>query len=339
MNAPPAQPGLCSIIMPCYNRASFLAEAIGAIQAQSSPNWELIVVDDGSTDDTKPRLERLTQGLDQSVRYLHQPNGGAYAARNRGLDLARGEFIAFYDSDDLWLPHHLAHAADALNAHQELDWVYADCKKIEQATGRVLAERGFHEGGKPHPMLSLRTHRFGLLHLYDDPRTVAVELRHNLCCLLQTSVIRAGLFAGRRFEDHYRNEGEDELFPIRAMKAGFRLGYLDDIHLIYRAHGGNASASAVGISPQKRLRITAAAARGYEELAAQVELTPAESRALRRRLANEYFWKRGYAVFWRNGRVDEAIAEFRRGLAKDPWCLGMWKTYLLCRLRAMGKRN
>jgi len=117
------------------------------------------------------------------------------------------------------------------------------------------------------------------------------------------------------------------------MKAGFRLGYFDDIHLTYRMHSQNASSSAVGISPDKRLRITRAAARGYEELPGQVVLTSGEQKALRKRLANEYFWKRGYAVFWQNGQPREAFTEFHRGLAKWPWNAAMWKSYFVARLR------
>ena len=323
--------------MPCFNRAAFLADALASIRAQSFQAWELIVVDDGSTDDTKATLERLllANKPSQSVRYVYQKNAGAYAARNAGLNHARGEFIAFFDSDDVWLPHHLADGVAALHDHPDLDWVYADARKIDHDTGRVVVERGFYEGGKPHPMLSLRTKQFGKLHLYDDPAAVACELRHNLNVLLQTSVIRHRVFAGRRFVDHYRNEGEDELFPIRAMKAGFRLGYLDDVHLIYHMHGDNASSAAVGMSADKRLRVYAAAVRGYEELGREVPLTSQERRALRERLANDYFWKRGYAVLWQSGRTKEAWAEFHRGLKYRPTDGRLWKTYWACRLKAM----
>lgn len=330
-------PGLCSILMPCFNRAAFLADAIASIRAQTFPNWELVVVDDGSTDDTRATLERLlkSDAPSQAVRYVHQANGGAYAARNAGLNRARGEFIAFFDSDDVWLPHHLADGVGALQNHPELDWVYADARKIDHATGKVVVERGFHEGGRPHPMLALRTKNFDRLRIYDDPGAVACQLRHNLNVLLQTSVIRHRVFASRRFVDHYRNEGEDELFPIRVMKAGFRLGYLDDVHLIYHMHGDNSSSAAIGMSADKRLRVFAAAVRGYEELGREVSLTGPERRALRERLAGDYFWKRGYAVLWQGGRSKEAWAEFHKGLKYQPTDWRMWKTYLACRLKAI----
>src|SRR5215510_9484689 len=102
----PHSNSLVSIILPTFNRAQFLREAFASIGAQSFRNWELIVVDDGSTDDTKDVVEEWKQGVTQAVTYVKQANKGAYGARNTGLDHASGEYVAFFDSDDLWLPHH-----------------------------------------------------------------------------------------------------------------------------------------------------------------------------------------------------------------------------------------
>jgi GT2 family glycosyltransferase len=104
---------LISIVMPTYNRADTIQRAIASIRAQSWSDWELIVVDDGSTDDTALRLA----GLDPRIRLLRQENQGVTAARNTGLAVVKGELIAFLDSDDEWLPHHLALAAAFFAAH------------------------------------------------------------------------------------------------------------------------------------------------------------------------------------------------------------------------------
>jgi len=104
---------LISIVMPTYNRADTIQRAIASIRAQSWSDWELIIVDDGSTDDTASRLA----GLDPRIRLLWQENQGVTAARNTGLAAAKGELVAFLDSDDEWLPHHLALAAAFFAAH------------------------------------------------------------------------------------------------------------------------------------------------------------------------------------------------------------------------------
>src|SRR5947207_15233453 len=90
-------PGLVSVIIPSYNRANILGETLDSVLAQSYTEFEAIVVDDGSTDRTPDVVAEYT---DPRVRYFYKPNGGLSSARNFGLQLANGEFIAFLDSDD-----------------------------------------------------------------------------------------------------------------------------------------------------------------------------------------------------------------------------------------------
>lgn len=93
-----------SVIIPTYNRATQVTSAVRSILAQTEPPAEIIVVDDGSTDDTK---QALAPFMDR-IRYVRKPNGGASSARNLGVILAKGEWIAFLDSDDTWHPEKLA---------------------------------------------------------------------------------------------------------------------------------------------------------------------------------------------------------------------------------------
>ncbi len=98
------KPPLVSVIIPTFNRFPMLCEAIDSVLAQSFSDFELIVVDDGSSDETGSIGTRYGP----SIQYLFQGNQGVSAARNRGIERARGDFICFLDSDDLWLPHKLA---------------------------------------------------------------------------------------------------------------------------------------------------------------------------------------------------------------------------------------
>jgi glycosyltransferase involved in cell wall biosynthesis len=91
---------LVSVIIPTYNRAHTIAETIDSVLKQTYPNVELIVVDDGSKDNT----QEVLRGYGARIRNIHQENAGQMAARNRGIREARGEIISFLDSDDLWLP-------------------------------------------------------------------------------------------------------------------------------------------------------------------------------------------------------------------------------------------
>lgn len=103
--------------MPCYNAARTLEEAVQSAIAQTYKNWELIIVNDGSRDESPAILERL-QAQDSRVRVIHntQPSG-ASAARNRALSVAEGRYIAFLDADDLWLPYKLENQLAAMQEH------------------------------------------------------------------------------------------------------------------------------------------------------------------------------------------------------------------------------
>jgi glycosyltransferase involved in cell wall biosynthesis len=105
------EPGpLVSVIIPTYNRADLVCRAIESVLGQTYKNREIIVVDDGSTDDTQTRL----QAYGDRIRVLSQENGGPSIARNRGIAVSRGEIVAFLDSDDYWLPTKLARQVELL---------------------------------------------------------------------------------------------------------------------------------------------------------------------------------------------------------------------------------
>ncbi len=124
-----------SIVMPCYNAAEHLGRSVGSVLAQTRLDWELIAVDDGSTDDTWKQLQQLAQH-DARVRPFQQTNAGAAAARNRGLGNARGEFIAFLDSDDTWHPEFLAALLKSLQEVPEAGIAYCGWQNIGLGGGR-----------------------------------------------------------------------------------------------------------------------------------------------------------------------------------------------------------
>ena len=117
MRAPP----LVSVVLPTYNRARLLRRAAGSVLAQTHRNFELLVVDDASTNDTHALVEALD---DDRIRFLqHAENQGGSAARNTGLHAARGRYVAFLDSDDEWLPQKLARQIAVFRARPDVDAV------------------------------------------------------------------------------------------------------------------------------------------------------------------------------------------------------------------------
>lgn len=321
-----------SIILPTYNRARFLPQAFASIRAQTFADWELIIVDDGSTDGSREVVAGLAAETPQPVHYVYQDNAGPAEARNAGVARAAGNYFAFFDSDDYWLPHHLRDCVAALETHADVDWAYGACRVVEHATGQVLNPSTFYVGEKPKPFLHLRARPAGRLRIIEDPAATACMITHGLLCGLQCSVMRARVFADLKLPPYH--VGEDQVFVVLALKAGFRFAYYDNVHVLYHVHGDNVSATPANGSVDKQVRGLQALTRCWEEVPARVRLTRAERRTLNRRLSREYFWSIGYALLWSNGRHREALEMFRRGLRYWPWNPWYWKTYLLARLRS-----
>lgn len=119
---------LVSVIVPTYNRANFLPDLLESVRAQTNAPIEVLVVDDGSTDNTRSVIRRCASdsGEEISVRYFYQSNQGAPAARNRGITEARGDFVQFLDSDDLLHPQKLEVQVGALRRYPDADAVWGE---------------------------------------------------------------------------------------------------------------------------------------------------------------------------------------------------------------------
>ena len=119
-------PPCVSVIVPTFNRAEYLPRAIKSVFAQTFQDFEVVVVDDGSTDDTERYVGKLLESGHRVEFFRHSGNLGAQAARNTGIRKSRGEWIAFLDSDDEWLPNRLQSGLD-LQRDSELKVIHSEC--------------------------------------------------------------------------------------------------------------------------------------------------------------------------------------------------------------------
>ncbi|MBI4716879.1 MAG: glycosyltransferase family 2 protein [Planctomycetes bacterium] len=126
MNAPTV-----SVVIPTYNRAELLPRALDSVAAQTFGDWEIVLVDDGSTDETPAVVAQYAARLGRRLRCVRQNNAGSSAARNRGIEESRGTFLAFLDSDDEFLAPRLARQLELFSLRPELGLVYCDSAYVD----------------------------------------------------------------------------------------------------------------------------------------------------------------------------------------------------------------
>jgi glycosyltransferase involved in cell wall biosynthesis len=135
-----------SIIIPTYNRAHLLSKAIESVISQTYSNWELIIIDDGSTDRTNELVDNYCK-IDNRIRYIYQENAERSAARNNGIEHAKGEFICFLDSDDYYLPERLKGLFDYIQMEKEPKLFYYTAITYDN-NGRLEERPERHRGNE-----------------------------------------------------------------------------------------------------------------------------------------------------------------------------------------------
>src|SRR5581483_4193490 len=204
-----ASPSLVSVVIPSFNGARLLAEAVESVLAQTHPAVETIVVDDGSTDDTPALVARWGD----RIRYLRQANRGVCAARNAGLAAARGVYVTFLDHDDRFTPEKLARQAAVLDAHPDAGVVYTGWRFID-------AE------GRPFPPVAWPRHEGDVL----------AELVIANFVFLGAVMVRRSLLAETGGFDEALRGAEDWELWLRLARHGARWACVDAPLFEYRLH-------------------------------------------------------------------------------------------------------
>jgi glycosyltransferase involved in cell wall biosynthesis len=312
----PVSDGLVSVVIPAYNRAYCIAAAVESALAQTYRAVEVVVVDDGSTDDTTAVVaERF--GGDPRVRLVRQKNGGVAAARNRGFREASGDFIALLDSDDTWLPWKLE-AQLALMRHFGVEAACSDMSTVD-STGRVtrpVALRALYHAWHRFPMGELfdRSARLGDvapglgpadgIAYAGDVFTAAVV--GNLMCTSTMVMTRGCVERSGPYDETLVPAGEDYEFDMRVCRDG-PLCLLDAPTTLYRYVFSEDQITkrtlALSLNYVRVLEPVLERDRGRIRLSA---------RASREVLAAAYRWAGNELLV--AGRGGEAAAHFRRAL-------------------------
>lgn len=215
----------CAVIVAVFNGAEYLSQALGSITEQTLLPRQIIIVDDGSSDDS-PRI--ISQFVDQfdsafDIVTLHQSNQGQSSARNFAIEFVNQEFVAFLDQDDIWKSFHLANLLQSNLFNSEIGWVYSDFDLIDQQAQILVANKLVASG-----------------YLAPDKQLSSL-LSKDLMMLPTASVIRSNAIESvGGFDTQFKGFEDDDLF-VRMFIRGFSFAFLEESTIQYRTHETNSS--------------------------------------------------------------------------------------------------
>lgn len=216
---------LVSVIIPAYDVAKFIGEALNSAFAQSFKDYEVIVVNDGSPD--TPELERTLAPYMPRMVYIKQENRGVSAARNTGIKAARGSLIAFLDGDDVWLPHYLEVQVKRIQADPSIDVLYPNVVMFGDSS----------EDGEEFMTLCPSNGEVTFERLLRQECNVS-----NCSIARKETIVRAGMF------DESLRSVEDFDLWLRVIKGGGRIVYHRDVLARYRRRPGSLTADPIWLS-------------------------------------------------------------------------------------------
>lgn len=205
-----------SVIIPTYNSAHYVVEAVESVLAQTWQDFEILVIDDGSTDET----EQVMRRYETPVRYIRQPNGGVAVARNRGIAESKGKYVAFLDADDTWLPHKLERQIETLQRHPQYRACYSALSIVDADLHPLGINRSQRQGSALEDLLT----------------------RGNVIATPSSVLCERSLFDVGGFDPKLSQCADWDMWVRLAAQTEFL--YLDEPLVTYRQHGTNMSRNA-----------------------------------------------------------------------------------------------
>jgi glycosyltransferase involved in cell wall biosynthesis len=278
-----------SVIIPCYNYGRYLPEAVGSVVGQTMRDLEIIIVDDGSTDETGEVIRGFS---DSRIRTRRIANSGVSVARNAGLDMARGEFIAFLDADDFWEPDKLDRQVAIMEAEPSVVLVFSDLRRF--SVDGAQQERQFEFVPQLDELPVRETVAGG--RVIDTDTFAGLAPLPQLPAWIQTDLVRAATARDLRFAPELRL-AEDLHYIMRLYLRG-AAAFIPEVLVHVRRHGQNS------YKDHREILKPVLAALALME---REPLTPLHRRVLEAR-RSEAWLAIGYDRFWGRQPVQAAAA-------------------------------
>lgn len=306
--------GLVSVVIPTYNRMGTIERAIDSALMQDYAPLEVVVVGDGAPEALGELILRRSR-TDGRVRYVRKENGGVCTARNRGLQEARGEFIAMLDDDDCWLPGKLRLQIDLLKRHPEVSLVWSDFDAINPA-GEVVGTRLLRKAYHAYAYFPAPEDLFSRKFVTDDgiPYYIGdISWQMVLGNLIHTSTVvaRADRLQQAGWYDQACNPSEDQDYYFRVCRTG-PVAFVDAVTLHYRMGSPDALSG-----PSQSMKLAKSYLKVINKiLDAEGDAVRPPAHLLRDALLGGYRWA-GRAHF-DEGLMADARGYFRQALRVSP---------------------
>lgn len=324
-----------TIIIPVYNREKLIGSAIDSVLSQTLENFQLVVVDDGSTDGTWEVLRQIS-GSDDRVkikRNLEYPKGPA-GARNSGLLLKGGKYVAFLDSDDTWNPDYLEESVKILEENSDVGLVFSDLRRVSEngnviVSSKFLDETPFPDSFNVNMNNYINTVRNGKALLAD-----AITKRFTMG--LHSCVLRVEVFD--QLEIMNLRVSEDHFFTLDYLNSGLPFVIRNSIGVNYNIHENNISSVSSksyrkdfkNIMTEVKALILVVEQNRYSSLDCQ--------KAIKSRIASLLCWQISSFCFEKNGHYNRALPFKYRALTYDPSNIKIVKSFLKLRILTMFRR-
>ncbi len=318
---------IVSIIMPVFNREKIVKTAIASVKAQTYPHWELLLIDDSSTDDTVKVINEFAaeDPRIKCIKNTHKkgPSGG----RNQGLDDATGKYIAYQDSDDEWISTHLEVMVDYLEKYpDQIDLMTANPLRKHVETGEVFNYDDLALDSLPVTALDDG-------YLFDTDKIFDIQLRGR-AITTQCLVGKADIMKSVRWNESL-NAAVDIMHNLELCANNIKVCHIQAYQAIYWAHDDNLTNCGGGHSPERMERVHNAFALYWETVLTKLTLTKAQIDFVNGELSKVYAWHLAFHTYLPQKKYKEAAIFYKKAIKLKPFKFKYWKSLIKSQLSSL----
>lgn len=301
---------LISIIVPIYNRESYVEQLINTVKNQTYKNWELLLIDDNSSDKTASNIAFFAEN-DQRIKCVKNKHAkGASGARNTGLDIASGDYIAYQDSDDEWIQEHLATMVYYLEKYpNEIDLMSANPLRKNRSSGEVYSYDEID-------LRSMTTEKLENAYVFDLKKTFEYQLFGRIITT-QCIVAKREKIKALRWNENLK-AATDNLYNLNIAYDQVKIGHLQEYHSVYWAHNDNITNCGGNHDTVRMEAVQKNFIEYWRIVLREFKLTKYQKAFAKKNLSETLAWHYAYGTLEPQGRYAECILVYLEAFLLYP---------------------